>query len=112
MVEVYAYIDANENGLRDTGELPLSGVVFYVVPGGSSQPSGEGGYAIFMRCWTTYVQLGSTPRVVGRVDLSGSTVRPAEVPPGYYLTTEPSLARVEGGALEFGFAPTDTAPMQ
>jgi hypothetical protein len=107
MFGVRAWIDENENGSWDEGELPLPGVVFSLAVSSRSSPTDKDGLTAVGDCWTTYWEKG-TPVVEGRSDFSRAVVRPVEIPSGYRLTTKPYLRVGEVDELSFGFAPVAT----
>ena len=89
-----AWIDQNEDGVRNSDELPLAGVKFMV---GSSEPiiGAEDGSVDF------YIFLGGCPP---KIDLEVHVATPA----GYRLTTEPRVrVSKEGEVVRFGFVPVE-----
>ena len=86
-----AWIDQNEDGVRNSDELPLAGVKFRVESSGPMIGAKDGSVDF-------YIFLPGCPEVDLEVYV--------DTPAGYRLTTEPRVhASEEGEVVRFGFAP-------
>ena len=94
--QAVAWLDADEDGVRGDGELPLEGLRFVVADTVNGFPDVASGTSDAEGRARLVVSLPGCPRA--------AFVVAARPPPGYHLTTPDSREAVEGATVEFGAA--------